>query len=232
MIATVVNAIAIILGTLVGLTLRKGFSEKMKDTVFTAAGCITLVLGMQMAFKTGHVLALALALFIGGIWGTWMDVEGAVFRFGEVLKRRFAKGEEGSSFAYGFLNASVLFCAGAMALVGSFRAGVEGDYSILLTKSVLDGFISVLFAGAMGVGVAFSALAVLVYQGALTLLSVRIAHLVTETMLSELTAVGGVLVLMIGLNLLELRKVRTGDFLPALLVTVAFVLLFPYVPFL
>lgn len=232
MLATLINAAAIILGTLLGLVLRKGLSEKMKDTVFVAAGLITLVLGVQMTFKSAHVLALALALLLGGLWGTWMDVEGAVFRFGELLKRRFAKGEEGASFAYAFLNSSVLFCSGAMALVGSFKAGVEGDYSILLTKSVLDGFISILFAGAMGVGVAFSALAVLVYQGVLTLLSVQIAPWVSETMLSELTGTGGVLLLMIALNLLNLRKVRTGDFLPALILTAVFVLLFPYVPFL
>ena len=232
MLATLINAAAIILGTLLGLVLRKGLSEKMKDTVFVAAGLITLVLGVQMTFKSTHVLALALALLLGGLWGTWMDVEGAVFRFGEFLKRRFAKGEEGASFAYAFLNSSVLFCSGAMALVGSFKAGVEGDYSILLTKSVLDGFISILFAGAMGVGVAFSALAVLVYQGVLTLLSVQIAPWVSETMLSELTGTGGVLLLMIALNLLNLRKVRTGDFLPALILTAVFVLLFPYVPFL
>ncbi|HSV56413.1 MAG TPA: DUF554 domain-containing protein [Magnetospirillaceae bacterium] len=232
MIATLVNAAAIVLGTLVGLALRKGFSEKMQNAVFTAAGCITLVLGMKMAFETNHILALALALLIGAIWGTWMDVEGAVFRLGEFLKRRFTKGEEGSSFAFGFLNASVLYCVGSMALVGSFKAGVEGDYSLILTKSVLDGFVSVLFAGAMGVGVAFSAISVLVYQGALTLLSARIAHLVSETMISELTAAGGILVLMIGLNLLDLRKVRTGDFLPALFVMIVLVLLIPYVPFL
>ena len=232
MIATIINSAAIILGTLIGLLLRKGFSEKVSDTVYSAAGTITLILGVQMALKTNHILALALALLIGGLLGTWMDVEGAIFRFGENLKRRFAKGEEGSSFAYAFLNSSVLFCVGAMALVGSFKAGVEGDYSLILTKSVLDGFMSVLFAGAMGVGVAFSALVVFVYQGLLTLLSVYIAPWVSEVMLSELTAVGGGLVLMIALGLLNLRKVRTGDFLPALVVMVVFVLLFPYVPFL
>lgn len=232
MLATIVNAAAIVLGALIGLALRKGFSQKVTDAVYSASGCITLVLGMQMAFKTSHVLALALALMLGGLLGTWMDVEGAVFRLGEFLKRRFAKGEEGASFAYAFLNSSVLFCVGAMALVGSFKAGVEGDYSIIFTKSVLDGFMAIIFAGAMGVGVLFSALAVFIYQGILTLLSVYIAPWVSETLLNELTGVGGVLVLMIALNLLNLRKVRTGDFLPTLVITIGFVLLFPYVSFL
>jgi len=232
MIATIANSIAIIIGTLIGLSLRKGLSERMSDTIYSVVGLVSLLLGIQMALKTNHVLALALALLFGGILGTWMNVEGAVFRLGQTLKRRFVKGEEESSFAFAFLNSSVLFCVGAMALVGSFKAGVEGDYSMLFTKSVLDGLFSILFASAMGVGVAFSALAVLIYQGALTLLSVRIAPWVSEVMLSELTGIGGILVIMIAFNQLNLKKIRTADFLPALFVMVGFVLLFPYVPFL
>jgi uncharacterized membrane protein YqgA involved in biofilm formation len=119
-----------------------------------------------------------------------------------------------------------------MALVGSFRAGTEGDYSLLLTKSVMDGFIAIIFAGAMGVGVGFSALSVLVYQGALTLLSVWVRPYVSQEMITELSAVGGALVVMIGINLLGLKKIRTGDFLPALLVMVVLALLFKYIPIL
>lgn len=232
MIGTIVNSVAIVLGTLIGLALRKGFSEKVSGMVYSVTGFVSLVLGIQMVMKADHVLALALALLFGGLLGTWIDVEGAVFRFGQTLKRRFVKGEDESSFAFAFLNSSVLFCVGAMALVGSFNAGVKGDYSILFTKSVLDGILSVLFASSMGVGVAFSALAVLAYQGCLTLLSVRIAPWVSDVMLSELTGIGGVLVLMIAFNQLNLKKLRTGDFLPALFIMVCFVFLFPYVPFL
>lgn len=247
MIATIINSVLIVLGTVIGLLMRKGFSEKAKDTVFTATGIISLVIGFSMAIGGSHILALALSIIIGGLIGTSMDIEGAIYRFGEWLRIRFTlKGKaapeteisggvavEGtSSFAFGFLNASVLFCVGAMALVGSFKAGAEGDYDLILTKSVMDGVVAIMFAGAMGIGVGFSALSVLVYQGILTLLAVQIKPYVSPVMLTELSAVGGALIVMIGINLLGLKKIRTGDFLPSLAVIVGLVLLFDYIPFL
>lgn len=254
MIATVVNAIAIIIGTLIGLVFKKGFSKRATESVYNATGIISLVIGFSMALGGRHILAMALSIIFGGLIGTALDVEGAIYRLGEFLRKRFARAgaaaqaaeaaEGGSAndggsaadapggFAYGFLNASVLFCVGAMALVGSFKAGTEGDYSLLLTKSVMDGFIAIMFAGAMGIGVGFSALSVLVYQGALTLLSSWIRPFVSEAMITELSAVGGALVVMIGVNLLGLKKIRTGDFLPALAVIVVLALLFDYIPIL
>lgn len=251
MIATVVNAVAIIIGTLIGLVFKKGFSKRATESVYNATGVISLVIGFSMALSGRHILAMALSIIFGGLIGTALDVEGAIYRLGESLRKRFARAgaaaqadgvsaaaDGGSAadapggFAYGFLNASVLFCVGAMALVGSFKAGTEGDYSLLLTKSVMDGFIAIMFAGAMGIGVGFSALSVLVYQGALTLLSSWIRPFVSEAMITELSAVGGALVVMIGVNLLGLKKIRTGDFLPALAVIVVLALLFDYIPIL
>lgn len=232
MTATLINALAIVLGSAIGLALRRGLGEKYRNAVFAAAGMTSLVIGAQMALRTAHPLAFALALILGGMLGTLLDIEGGVFRLGESLKRRFAGKSEGAGFAEGFLNGSVLFCSGAMAIVGSFKAGTEGDYSLILTKSLLDGFISIIFASAMGPGVIFSALSVLVYQGALTLLSGWAKPYVSELMLAELTGTGGALVVMIGLGLLDIRKFRTGDFLPALLFTVALVLAMPVLPFL
>jgi uncharacterized membrane protein YqgA involved in biofilm formation len=232
MLATIINALAIVAGSILGLLIRKGLSKRYEQAIFSAAGVITLVLGMQMAFKTTHILAFALAVLLGGLAGTLLDVEGAVLRLGEALKRRFVKGDDGQGFAFGFLSASVLYCSGAMAIVGSFKAGTEGDFSLILTKSVLDGFLSVLFASAMGPGVAFSALTVLVYQGLLTVASLWVKPFVSDLMLAELTAVGGALLVMIGVNLLELKKLKTGDFLPALLVMVLLVAAMPFVPFL
>ncbi len=247
MIATIVNALAIVLGTAIGLLARKGFSERARDAAYNATGIISLVIGVGMAITTEHVLAFAIAVIAGGLVGTALDIEGAVYRLGEWLRSRFARrgavetradapeaGAEArdGGFAYGFLNASVLFCVGAMALVGSFKAGAEGDYDLILTKSVMDGVIAVMFAGAMGVGVGFSALSVLVYQGALTLAAAWIKPYVTASMMTELSAVGGALVIMIGINLLGLKKIRTGDFLPALVVIVALSALFKYIPIL
>jgi len=232
MLAVFINAGAIIVGSLIGLLLRKGIPEKYQKTIYSAAGLVSLVIGIQMAIKTSHFLAFAIALITGGLVGTWLNIEGGVLRFGEWLKRRFARKSNDPAFAEGFLNGSVLFCSGAMAIVGSFKAGTSGDYSIILTKSVLDGFISIMFAGAMGPGVIFSALSVFLYQGALTLVSVWVKPYVTDLMLQELTGIGGALVIMIGLGLLDIKKFKTGDFLPALVVTVLLVLAMPYVPFL
>jgi len=251
--ATIINAVAIILGTVVGLVLRKGFSTRTEDTVFTATGMISLVIGMSMATGTDHMLAMTISIIVGGLVGTFLDIEGAIYRFGVWLRRLVPSGaanagsgavaggetvpgkaaaESGPGFAAGFLNASVLFCVGAMALVGSFKAGAEGNYDLILTKSVMDGIVAVMFTGAMGIGVGFSAISVLVYQGSLTLLAGSIAPYVSETMISELSATGGVLIVMIGINLLGLKKIRTGDFLPSLVVMAVLVPLFKYVPIL
>jgi uncharacterized protein len=232
MLATVINAFAIIAGSLIGLLLKKGLSKRFETAIFTAAGITTIVIGIQMALKTSHILAFALALILGGLVGTTLRIEDAVLRLGERLKNRFSHGEESGNFALGFLNASVLYCSGAMAVIGSFKAGTEGDYSILLTKSILDGTLSVLFASAMGIGVVFSALSVFAYQGILTLVSMWVKPYVTSLMLAELTGIGGAFVLMIGLGLLDIKKLKTGDFLPALIFTVLFVFAMPYVTFL
>jgi uncharacterized protein len=232
MIATFVNCLAVILGSVIGLLLTRKITPELDDVIYTSTGLITIVIGMKMAFQTNSVLILALSVIIGGLLGYWWDIESGIIKLGEFLKSRFAKGESGTkNFGFAFLNSSVLFCAGAMALIGSFKAGTEGDYTLILTKSVMDGFMSILMAAAMGIGVAFSALAILVYQGALTLLSGLVKPYVDEAMLAELTAVGGVLVLMIALNLLKLKSIKTANFLPGIVVAVGLVLLKRIIPF-
>ena len=232
MFATLINALAIVLGSVIGALLKKGLSKRFETAIFTAAGITTIVIGVQMAMKTSHILALALALIIGGLVGTAIKIEDAVLKLGERLKNRFSRNQESGTFAIGFLTASVLYCSGAMAIIGSFKAGTEGDFNILFTKSILDGTLSILFASAMGIGVAFSAISVLVYQGILTLVSIWVKPFVSPLMLAELTGIGGALVLMIGLSLLDIKKLKTGDFLPALVFTVLFVIAMPYVTFL
>lgn len=244
MIAVFVNCGAIILGSILGLVFSSRMSKKMEDVIQTGAGFITLVLGLQMAFKYQNIIFLTLAIILGGILGTAMDLDARILSIGNLLQRLVErKKTEGSievkenregnkledhggkNFAYAFLNASVLFCVGAMAILGSFKAGIEKDCSIIFTKSILDGFMAISFTAAMGIGAAFSALAVLVYQGALTLLSVAVQPYVSEYMLAELTGSGGVLICMIGINLIGLRKIKTANYLPAVIFTVVFVLL-------
>ncbi len=230
MIATFVNAAAVVIGSLLGLVLNRRIGEPIKELLYSGIGVITLVIGMSMALEMQRVLYLALAVVTGGILGMWWGVEDGILRLGTMLRDRFQRSSTGSEFAYGFLSASVLFCVGAMSIVGSFRAGVDADYQLILTKSVMDGFMAILLTASMGLGVAFSALVILVYQGGLTLIASSISPWVSPLMLSEITGVGGVLILMIGVNLLNLRHIKTADFIPAILVVILFVLVDPWIP--
>ena len=280
MIAVFVNCATILIGCFVGLLFAKKIPQKVTDSIQLACGLVSFVMGVQMSFKYQNVVYLALALILGGIVGTLLDIDGKILAFGKFLEKIFMKDSRGKhddaektigakgvgsdpacgdkthevsfervsakagleplpssfsdgkpkkNFAYAFLNASVLFCVGAMAIVGSFKAGIEHDYSIIFLKSILDGFISIGFAVAMGVGTAFSVISIFIYQGALTLLSVLIAPYVSEQMLTELTGSGGALIILIGINLMGLKKVKTANYLPAVLFSVIFVLCEPFV---
>jgi len=231
MIATIINCATVIVGSLIGLLLHKKINEGFRRVVYVGAGMVSIILGIKMGLVTTRIVFIALALILGGILGEWWNIEGGILRFGEFLKKRFAKKESGKDFAGGFLNASVLFCVGAMTLVGAFKAGAEGNYDLILTKSIMDGFMAIMLTAAMGVGVAFSAITILVYQGGITLLAGVLQPLVNQLLLDELTAVGGVLVIMIGLNLLGLSKLKTANYIPALLITIALIALEPLLPF-
>lgn len=223
MIATIVNTCAVLIGSLLGLLLRTKIKDSFKTIVQIGAGITSLIIGIKMALTGQKIVFLALSLIIGGILGEWWRIEDGILLLGEKLKTTFAKRQSGSEFGFGFLNASVLFCVGAMALVGSFKAGAEGNYELIYTKSVMDGFMAIVLTAAMGIGVGFSALSVLVYQGTLTIAAVWLSPLVSEMLLKELTGVGGALVVMIGINLLGLAKLKTANFLPALILIVLFV---------
>jgi uncharacterized membrane protein YqgA involved in biofilm formation len=226
MVATLINSAAIVVGGLLGLILHRKIGDTLKTVVYTGAGIVVVVLGLQMAFQTTRIVILALALITGGFLGEALNVEGGILAVGNWLKGRLSQAsEDGHDFAQGFLDASVIFCVGAMALIGSFKAGVEADYSILLTKSVLDGFVAMIFAAALGVGVIFSAVTVLIYQGSLTLLGRVLEPVVTDLVLSELTGIGGCLLLMIGLNLLGVTKIKTANYLPGVVVVILLLIL-------
>jgi uncharacterized membrane protein YqgA involved in biofilm formation len=205
----------------------------------TAAGIITIVIGLQMAFKYDSIVILTLSLIIGGIIGYLMDIDGKILKLGYVLEKLVSKknGEnvdnslepKNKNFAYAFLNSSVLFCVGAMSIVGSFKAGIEKDYTIIFTKSILDGFMAISFAAAMGVGTAFSTIVILVYQGLLTLMSGFLQPYVSDLLISEVSACGGAIIVMIGINLIGLKKIKTANFIPALIVEILFVIFVPLI---
>ena len=252
MIAVFVNCFAVILGSFLGIMFSRKMNSELNVTISDAAGIVTFVIGLQMAFNYNNIIYVILSLIIGGILGNLANIDGKILQFGKFLEKHLyhkkialqnsqiqlsetsstelkTKKLSQKNFAFAFLNASVLFCVGAMAIIGSFKAGIQKDYTIIFTKSVLDGFMSIGFAASMGVGTAFSCISILLYQGALTLLATLISPFVTDALITELSAVGGCMIMMIGLNLLEIKKIKTANYLPSMILVVIFVLLDPYI---
>ena len=180
-------------------------------------GLTSLVIGLQMSLATKNTLVVLGSLLAGGIVGELIRLHEGLNKLGDALQVEFSTGKDGT-FSKGFVTASLLFCVGPMTILGSFQDGLNGDYTLLATKSILDGCASLAFAASMGWGVVFAALTILIYQGGLTIGAGLVKPLLTEPMVVEMTATGGTLILAIGLNLLDLTTVRVANFLPALLI--------------
>jgi uncharacterized protein len=223
-LGSLVNFGAILAGSLVGVLLKKVFPERVSNMVFQAAGLATLFLGVKMAFEVKDLLTVILSLIIGGIVGGFLSLER---RFEGLVDRIKARAAISSgTFTEGFVTSSLLFCVGSMAIVGSIDSGLRNEHTVLLTKSILDGFISIVFATRYGYGVIFSAFSVLLYQGSLTLLASVSRDFFTPIMISQLTATGGLVIMGIGINLLELKKIPVLNFVPSLLVVVFMTMFF------
>ena len=222
MTAVLINAGAVMIGGLLGLLLRGRITKDSEETVSTAVGLVTLVLGMDMALSGGTLLIVIPALVLGGLMGTALGVERGILKAGDSLRRIVSPGDEGGLFARGFLDATVLFCVGPMTVVGSIEAGLKGNYDVIFTKTAMDACIAVIMAAGLGAGVAASAISILVVQGAITLAADALSPVVTDGVLEEIGSLGGYLVLMISLNLLNVKRVKTGNYLPAIPLIVLF----------
>lgn len=237
MTGTFINVAAVIAGSLLGMLFGARLPERLRQTVVAGLGLFTAAVGVQMFLNTQNSIIVVVSLLVGALLGEWWRVEDGLRNLGAFLEARFANGQRSTSgeekqdpdqtgrpanegrFIRGFLTASLVYCVGPMAILGSLQDGLTGDYQTLAIKSVLDGFASLAFASSLGIGVLFSSLPVLVYQGLISLLAGQLSSLVTEPMMAEMTAVGGVLLLGIAVSsLLELKPIRVGSFLPALLV--------------
>ncbi len=221
MTGTLLNIATVIVGSIIGLVFGARIPAKLKETVIAGMGLFTTAMGLQMFLKTENPLIVLGALLIGTLLGEWMRIEDGLHRLGEILEQRFSREEDDGSnkFVRGFLTASLLFCVGPMTILGSIQDGLTGDYNLLAVKSVLDGFASIAFASTLGLGVAFSSIIILVYQGGISLLAGQLNAIVNASMMNELTAAGGVLLMGVGIsNLLEIKKIRVGNMLPALFI--------------
>ncbi len=219
-----INAIAIIAGSLVGLLIGSRLPDNIRKTTFHCIGLATLIIGLQMALKCQEPIIMIFSLIIGGIIGELIDIEGAIDRFGTFLKSK-AKSKN-PQFTEGFLNTTILFCIGAMAIIGSIDEGIRGDLSIVLAKSTLDCITSIAMASAYGIGVLFSAFMVFAYQGILVIFAEFLQPFISDILLNELTAVGGVLIVGIAFGILDIVKIKLANLMPALLVVVVLLQIF------
>lgn len=221
MIAAIVNAIVVILGGLLGLLLGGRLKEQHTKTIVAALGICTMVIGISGAIATSNILIVIICLVLGTIIGELLKIEHRLDTLGDWLKSKVAQ-NGGGRFTEGFVTASLLFCVGSMAIMGSFDAGLRGDYNTIFAKSALDCVMAVTFAATMGVGVLFSGASVLVYQGALTLLAGLVEPYLSVEVIVEMSAVGGVMIIGTGMNILGLTKerIKVGNMLPAMVLPV------------
>lgn len=229
MIGTLINTAAILVGGVLGMLLGSRLPERVRHTVIAGLGLFTLAYGVRLFMGTANALAVLGSLLIGILIGEALQIDRALHRLGSWLEEKFNRfngGAQDNRFVKGFVTASLVFCVGPMAILGSIQDGLTGDYQTLLVKSILDGFGALAFAASLGIGVLFSAGMVLLYQGAITLLAVQAQSFVSDAMMVELSATGGVLLLAIAISsLLEIKPLRTGNFLPALVIAPLMVML-------
>jgi len=225
---TIINAAAIILAGAVGLVFRKGIPAHISRTIQDGLGMLIMAIGFQYAFKADNLAMVGICLALGAVWGEMQQWESRLESLGRKLEK--VLGGDDSQFVKGFVSATLLFCVGAMAIVGSLQDGLTHNYDILLVKSMLDGIFAMIFAASMGVGVLFSALPLLIYQGAITLGAGYIKPLLTDPMLNNITALGGVLIVGIGINALGLMRIKVANLLPGLFLVPILMALSKYWP--
>jgi hypothetical protein len=221
---------AIIIGGLVGVFFGRAFSDKLKTTVIQGIGLTVLIIGLQMALKTENILIVILSLVLGGIIGEGIDIEARLNNLGKFLEGKLSTKGEGR-FTKAFVTTSLIYCVGAMAIVGALEDGLSGNHSILFAKSALDGITAIIFSSSMGMGVIFSAIPVFLYQGSISLFAGLLQGIISGTVVNEMSAVGGLLIFGIGINMLGIKEIKVGNLLPGIFITVPLVVLFQYFSF-
>lgn len=224
MIGTIVNTAAVAAGGIIGILLKKKMPERVTSIYFQAIGLFTMAIGMSMAVKMEHILIVVASLALGSLLGEWMNIENWVNTLGENFKQRFRIGSE--QFSEGLTTAFLLFCVGSMTILGTIQEGTGGSPDLLYTKSLMDFFSSMLLASAFGVSVALSAIPLFIFQASLTLIAMFAGSFFTPGIILELTSVGGILLVGLGLNILHISNLRVMNMLPALVVVVIMLVIF------
>lgn len=233
LLGTMVNGLLIIIGTLLGKLLHR-IPEQMKGTVMHGIGLAVIVLGLQMGLKSNNFLIVILSLVFGAVLGEYFDLEEKLNRLGNWLELKVGNGRGQGSIAQGFVTATLIFVIGAMAIIGALDSGIRGDHDVLYTKAIIDGFTALILTTTLGIGVIFSAIPVILYEGIIAAFATQIDQLIPQALMdsfiSEMTATGGVMIFAIGLNLIGLIKIRVANLLPGIVVTAIIVAILYYFP--
>ncbi len=223
MLGTIVNALAIIAGSLLGLLFSKGIPDNYKEIILSGVGLSVVLIGIRSALVSDNLMVIIFSVIVGALLGEWLQIEKKLESLGAFLESKVAaKSDDSKSFARGFVTASLVFCVGSMAIVGSLESGLTGNHQTLFAKSVLDGVTSIIFASAMGLGVMFSSIAVFVYQGVITITAVFMKSFLVPATIEQMTSVGGLLIMAIGFNMLKVTAIRVGNLLPAIFLPLAY----------
>ncbi len=216
-LGTLVNTLAVLLGATIGLLFKKVIPKKLGEALVLGVGLCVLYIGVEGTLKCTNPLVMIISMVLGTVCGTLLNLDGKIHRLGEKVEKKFTKnGAENSTFGAAFVQSFLLFCVGAMTVTGAIQSGLSGDNTILYSKSVLDFVSSIIYASTMGAGVYLSAPALLVYQGAITLVSFALGAVLTPYMIAEMTAVGSLLIIGIALNMLGITKLKLMDYIPAI----------------
>lgn len=215
---TLINAAAVILGSIAGLLIHSRLPKKIIHIVFQSIGLFTLFLGINMATKTSNFLIMIFSIVIGSIIGELLDIDKSVNKFSDWIKKKVKS--KNDKFSEGFVTSFLLFCMGSMTILGAFEEGLGGEPNLLLAKSVLDMFSSIILSASLGIGVIFSVIPLIIYQGGLTLFAGSLTNFFTDPLINELTAVGGLLLIGLGINILEIKKIKILNMIPALIIVV------------
>ncbi|SMB87568.1 hypothetical protein SAMN00017405_1720 [Desulfonispora thiosulfatigenes DSM 11270] len=218
MLGTIVNVLAIILGSVIGLNLKKGMPARFKEVIMQGIGLTVILIGLKMSLNVNNEIIVIIALVLGGLLGEYLNIDYRLNQFGERLKSII--GSKDGGFVNGFVTASLIYCVGAMAIMGSIESGLNGNHQILFAKSSLDGISAIVFSSTLGIGVMFSALAVFIYQGILTLLAVAVKDFLTQDIITYMSCVGGLLIVGIGFNILGIKEFKVANLLPAVFIVI------------
>lgn len=220
MLGTIVNSLAIVVGSLIGILLKKGIKDDYKITIMDGISLTVIVIGIMGGIKSENMILAISSIVIGSLIGEIIGIEKRLDKLGDKLQKSL--GARDSNFSKGFVTASLIYCVGAMAIVGALESGIQGNHQTLFAKSILDGISSIIFASTLGIGVAFSAVAVFIYQGIITLLAGSVKGLLTPEVINEMSAIGGILIMAIGINVLGIKKVKVGNMLPAIFIPIIY----------